>query len=257
MSTAVSTRISASTSVIRPQQFSTLTMVEVRKMISTRGGLAVLGTVLAIALTGIAWKLFHTSTDPVSWANYTGILPIAIIALAMIGLLGMTAEWTQRTALTTFTLSPRRGRVLTAKFVASIGLALGALVVVFALIVAGVAVGGLISGQTPDYSGLGRGIVSFTVIGVLEVTMAAGFGALSAQTAVAVAAYFVAPTIWAAVGPALFQSTSGWLDIFQAMARLSSTDPWADLAQSLTAICFWIVLPTTIGVVRSMRREVK
>ncbi len=137
----------------------------------------------------------------------------------MIGLLGMTAEWTQRTALTTFTLS--RG---------------------------GVGAGG----EVPC-----RGIVSFLVIAVLQVTMAAGFGALSAQTAVAVAAYLVAPTVWAAVGNVLLKSNAQWLDVFSAFARLASTHPLTDLPHSLTAIGFWIVLPTTIGVVRSLTREVK
>jgi hypothetical protein len=257
MSIAVSPGIPLGRTDIRPQRFSTLTMVEVRKMVTTRSGLAVLGTVLAIALAGIIWKLFHTSTGSVNWTNYSAIMPIVIIALAMLGLLGMTAEWTQRTALTTFTLSPRRGRVLAAKFLASIGLALAALIVVLILIIGGVATGGLISGRTPDYSGLGQGIVSLLVIGALEVIMAAGFGALSAQTAVAVAAYFVAPTVWAAVGAPLFGSASDWLDVFLAMGRLSSPDPFTDLAQSLTAIGVWIVLPTAIGVVRSLKREVK
>jgi hypothetical protein len=37
-------------------------------------------------------------------------------------MLTMTAEWSQRTALTTFTLEPRRDRVLAAKVVASLAI---------------------------------------------------------------------------------------------------------------------------------------
>jgi hypothetical protein len=52
-----------------------------------------------------------------TWAalGLTRLLPIALM-------LTMTAEWSQRTALTTFTLEPRRGRVLAARIV--VGLAL-------------------------------------------------------------------------------------------------------------------------------------
>ena len=242
---------------IAPQRFSTLTRVEIRKMVNTRSGLAVLGVVLAITVLAMAWELFHTSTNAQSWAEYSGFFPIAGMALAMLGLLGMTAEWTQRTALTTFTLSPRRGRVLAAKFLASITLALAALAVVIALTLAGIFVGGLITGNGGDYNGLGRGVLGYLIISALQVTMAAGFGALSAQTAVAVAAYFVAPTIWAAVSPALLGDNSRWLDVFSAFERLSSDHPGADLAPSLTAVGFWILLPTVVGVVRSLRREVK
>ncbi len=226
-------------------------------MTSTRSGKAVLAAVLAIAAAVVIWLLFHARTVPPSWQNYSGLLPVVGTALAMIGLLGMTAEWTQRTALTTFTLSPRRGRVLAAKFLAASGLALAALAAVYAIIIGGIAAGGLIAGHPADYAGMGRGILSFLVIAVLQVTMAAGFGALSAQTAVAVAAYLVAPTVWAAVGNALLKSNAQWLDVFSAFGRLSSTHPLTDLPQSLTAIGFWIVLPTTIGVVRSLKREVK
>ncbi|SDO58433.1 hypothetical protein SAMN04515671_1404 [Nakamurella panacisegetis] len=247
----------ATTTRIAPQRFSALTRVEIWKMISTRSGLGVLGAVLFIVLAGTTWELFNTATRPPSWQEYSGLLTAAGMAIAMIGLLGMTAEWTQRTALTTFTLSPRRGRVLGAKFVASIALAAAATVAAELLILGGVAVGGLISGHTADYTGLGRGLTSFLIISMLQVTMAAGFGALSAQTAVAVAAYFVAPTIYSAAGPALLGSNSDWLDVFSAFDRLSSSTPFGHAAQSATSIAFWIVLPTVVGVVRSLKREVK
>ena len=257
MTTTIDTRTAPRLPLVPRQRFSTLTAVEIRKTVDTRSGLAVLGTVLAIALLGIGWKLFHIGDRQPSWEDFSGVLPVVGMALAVVGLLGMTAEWTQRTALTTFTLSPRRGRVLAAKFLASILLAVTGLAVVFALIIGGIALAGAISGLGTDYSGLGRGIVGYLTTSVLQVTMAAGFGALSAQTAVAVAAYFVAPTIWAAVGPTLFGAHAEWFDIFSAFERLSSEHPTADPAQSLTAVAIWIVLPTVVGVTRSLRREVK
>ena len=257
MTTTLDHRIAPQLPVIPRQRFSTLTAVEVRKMTDTRSGLAVLGTVLAIALLGIGWKLFHIDGVQPSWGDFSGILPVVGMALAVIGLLGMTAEWTQRTALTTFTLSPRRGRVLAAKFLASILLALAALAVVFLLMIGGIALAGAISGLGTDFSGMGRGVSGYLVTAVLQVTMAAGFGALTAQTAVAVGAYFVAPTIWAAAAPAVLGENSQWFDIFVALDRLSSGHPGTDLARSLTAVAVWIVVPTVVGVTRSLRREVK
>lgn len=87
--------------------------------------------------------------------------------------------------------------------------------------------------------------------------MAAGFGALAAQTAVAVGAFIAAPTLWAVIGPLVFRENSEWLDVFAAYGRLASSTPLADLPQTLTAIALWVLLPATVGVVRSMRREVK
>ena len=55
-----------------------------------------------------------------TWAalGLSRLLPIAVMVT-------MTAEWSQRTALTTFTLEPRRGRVLAAKVLASLAMLAG------------------------------------------------------------------------------------------------------------------------------------
>ena len=49
-------------------------------------------------------------------------LPLAML-LPVIGIMAATAEWTQRTGLVTFTLEPRRGRVVLAKALAALACA--------------------------------------------------------------------------------------------------------------------------------------
>ena len=56
----------------------------------------------------------------------------------------MTSEWTQRTALTTFTLSPRRLGVIAAKFIAAIALSCAVMFVVLLLTGGAAALGGLV-----------------------------------------------------------------------------------------------------------------
>ena len=51
----------------------------------------------------------------------------ASILLPIVGILLVTSEWSQRTALITFALVPDRGRVLAAKLLASVVLSLVAL----------------------------------------------------------------------------------------------------------------------------------
>jgi len=80
---------------------------------------------------------------------------------------------------------------------------------------------------------------------------------LAAQTAAAVGAFLVAPPLWSVLGTLVFGSDAQWLDVFTAYERLLATSPLTDLPQTLTAIGVWVVLPTTIGVVRCLRREVK
>jgi hypothetical protein len=100
-------------------------------------------------------------------------------------------------------------------------------------------------------------IRSYVIIVILQVTMAAAFGALVQQTAVAIVAYLAAPIVWNAVSTVVLKGASEWFDIFSAYDRLSSTQPFHHIAHTLTAIAMWVVVPSALGVVRSLRREVK
>lgn len=244
-------------SAIRPQRMTTLISVEFRKLVDTRSGKGLVGLTILIPLAALIWLLAKGNDIDVSWLSYSAFSSVLGLTIPLIALFAMTSEWTQRTALTTFTLSPRRGRVLAAKFVSAFGLAMAVLAVVVAMTLGAVALGGLITGQDPSYAQFGTDLRGLIVLTSLQVIMAAGFGALAAQTAVAVGAFLVAPTAWALVGPLLFGDNAQWLDVFSAYGRLASSAPLTDLPQTLTAIAVWVVLPTTVGVIRSMRREVK
>jgi hypothetical protein len=59
----------------------------------------------------LLWAECRKATGTWAALGLSRLLPIALM-------LTMTSEWSQRTALTTFTLEPRRGRVLAAKLTA-------------------------------------------------------------------------------------------------------------------------------------------
>ena len=244
-------------SAIRPQRFTTLLSVELRKLVDTRTGKALVGLSILIPLAALIWMLTTGNSIDVSWQSYSVFSGVLGITIPLIALFAMTSEWTQRTALTTFTLSPRRGRVLTAKFLSSFAVAMAMLAVVIAMTLGAVALGGVITGQTASFDSFGTDVRGLVVMTALQVIMAAGFGALAAQTAVAVAAFLVAPSAWALLATLVLGANAEWLDVFSAYGRLASSTPLAELAQTITAITVWVVLPSTIGVVRSLRREVK
>ncbi len=245
------------TGAIRPQRFTRLFQVEFRKLLDNRSGKAILGIALAAPVIALTWLLIQGTGGDESWRAYAQFTPALGLIIPLIGLFAMTSEWTQRTALSTFTLSPRRGRVLAAKFAASFTLAMAVVAVTVGLTAGATVLGGVIHGQTPSFEFFGGDVRGLVILTALQVIMAAGFGALAAQTAVAVAAFLVAPTLWAVVGNAVFGVNAQWLHVFHAYDRLSGDQPFTELPQTLTAIAVWVVLPTTIGVWRSLRREVK
>jgi hypothetical protein len=198
----------------------------------------------------------HTAVEA-SFHNYSaGIATMAAFVLPIIGLLAMTSEWTQRTALTTFTLAPHRFSVLAAKYVAAVVLSLAVTAIGLAMAAGAVGVGGALHGPA-SFSGWTGDVRSAVVIMVLQVTMGAAFGALLANTPAAIGAFLLAPTVWAALAGGVLRPVAQWFDIFETYGRLASSAPLDQFGHTITSVAVWILLPAAIGLTRSLRREVK
>lgn len=119
--------------------FARLTGVELRKMVDTRAGFWLQLIVAVVTLAAIVIVCIIADPDDLIFRDMLaiGITPAAIL-LPIVGILLVSSEWSQRTALITFTLVPKRMRVMRAKLAA--GLALGGLVLVIALVLAAVAI---------------------------------------------------------------------------------------------------------------------
>jgi hypothetical protein len=240
------------------QSFVRLVRVELRKMVDTRSGRWLLIAILALSAAALTWMLTHLDPGSVAFTDVldTALVPVDVI-LPVVGIMAMTSEWTQRSALTTFTLSPRRIPVLFAKLVAAVTLAAAVVTVVVGFAFAATALGGVISGDGATYGHALRNIAGSGITDMINVVMAAGFGLVAAVTAAGVLAYYVAPTAWALVAPGLLHANSRWLDIFDTFDNLSSFHLAGHVPQALTSVGFWIVLPVAVGLFIANRREVK
>jgi hypothetical protein len=240
------------------QGFLRLALIELRKMFDTRSGRWLLGGILALSAIALGWDLTHLADGTVAFDKVmdVALVPVDLI-LPVVGILAMTSEWTQRTALTTFTLSPRRLPVLFAKLSAAIALALAMVAAVTVLGLAATALGGVIGGDGASYHDALSHVSGAAIADVLNVLMGAGIGLVAMQTAVAVLGYYIAPTAWALVGPQLLHGNSKWLDIFTTFDNLSSYNISGHIPQTLTSVGFWIVLPGLVGLYLANRREVK
>lgn len=274
MSTAtVNPTTTSSTGVLRPdrspaagpvidfgprQSFLTLVRLKLRKTVDTRSGKLLLGAIVALSMLVMGWGLTHLPAGPVSftWVLNGALTPVDLI-LPVVGILAMTSEWTQRTALTTFTLSPRRIPVLFAKLTAALVLAFCVVAVVVALSFGATALGGVLSGDGATYAHALRNISGSGLVDGLNVVMAAGIGLVAMVTAVGVLVYYIAPTLWALAAPGLFHHNSKWLDVFNSFDQVSSWQLGGHVAPIITSMAVWIVLPVTVGLILANRREVK
>jgi ABC-2 type transport system permease protein len=236
-----------------------LTLVELRKLADTRAGLWLL-IVIGLAAAGTAAiQLGFGNDGDLTFNSFLqfGLLPASVL-LPVLGILSMTGEWSQRTALTTFTLAPARGRVIAAKLAAGVLIALASLLATAAI----AAVANLIGvGLGGDGSwSMGAALIGQTVAGqVIYVLMGLGFGALLMNSPLAIVAYFALPTVWSILGATIksVKPVTEWLDLNTTSLPLSETGmtagEWARLGVS---VAVWVVVPVVLGTIRALRREV-
>jgi ABC-2 type transport system permease protein len=234
-----------------------LTLVELRKMTDTRAGfwlqLAVVALTLAVAgiLVG-----FGEAEDQTFETMLAAVMQPSANLLPVIGILLVSSEWSQRTAQQTFTLVPRRPRVIAAKVLASLVVAAAAFAISIAVALVATAIAG---SDAPGTWSLPAGeLAQMGLFFAIAMVGGVAFGALLLASAPAIVAYFLAPTAWAALLtiPAL-DGLAPWLDGARAYApmteELMSATQWAHVA---TTTALWVALPLALGIARIRRNEV-
>jgi hypothetical protein len=237
--------------------FARLTGVELRKMFDTRAGAWLLLGVAALTIVVIVARVLGKHADHTLTGLFVDPLEVPSTFLPVIGILLVTSEWTQRTALVTFTLVPRRLRVLGAKIVAGIVLA----VVGFWLTLGVAAVATPFATQVDGTSVWSLPAWLLGQMGLLlvaQMLMGMGFGAALLSSAPAIVLYFVLPLGFVAIGHIkMFEFLARWLDGAHTLAPMSehalSVTEWAHAGATLA---MWVVVPLTIGAYRIARSEV-
>jgi hypothetical protein len=108
---------------VRPS-LARLTVVELRKTIDTRAGFLLQTGAVALTLAvAIIVSLVGDAEDHTLRDVMAAAVQPPVILLTVVGILLISSEWSQRTTLITFALVPRRSRVLGAKVLAGLVLA--------------------------------------------------------------------------------------------------------------------------------------
>ena len=116
--------------------------------------------------------------------------PVVII-LPLIAILAVTSEWSQRTGLTTFTLVPHRSRIITAKAISSVTIAIAAMVLAFAVGALGNLVGAAIRGSTLVWDVSVTQCLYYVLGMVLSLLIGFMLGVLIRASTGAIVAYFI------------------------------------------------------------------
>jgi ABC-type transport system involved in multi-copper enzyme maturation permease subunit len=246
--------------------FRRLVRVELRKSYDTRAGfwlLAVIG-LLVLATEVIALAVTTTQDEPISFGDFIGAAAfITSFLLPVLGIMVLTSEWSQRTAMVTFALEPHRPRVVVAKALVGVILTLATVVVSIAIGLVCNVLYGLIEGHA-DWSFGWPDFLAFLVTQNLAMLGGFALAALFLNTPVAIVVFFVykwvLPGLFA-LGSALmgwFESFAPWIDFQSAQGAVwdwsSDAEDWAQLVVSAL---LWLGVPLVVGIRRVLRAEVK
>jgi ABC-2 type transport system permease protein len=238
-------------------RFSTLVRAELRKTVDVRAArwLLLAAALLAAGAEAVPLVFPHSVTQDragyLTWAalGLSQLLPLVL-------LMAMTAEWSQRTAMTTFTLEPRRGRVLTAKTVA--GLIISVIAGLFAFAVATVAVLAATVAGRPVAGGWNWSqLAGFALFIVLTSAVGMAIGAAVPNTAAAIVTRFVLAGLFSLLTIPALEKAGNWINTGQTFGWMLEGDWSGHAAQITVSAALWIALPLAVGTVRTVRREVR
>lgn len=256
--------LAPSRSEAQPVPFTRVLAVELRKAVSTTSQRILLLAVVAAAVIGavcttIFWDPLAQYDYPwMAWQGLIIMLP-AVLVLPVVILLA-TSEWSTRSAMTTFTLEPRRSRVIAAKLLTAVLIIIGVWLLCTGLGAASYAVGAIINDAPMDWSGVSWMMLLGDLGGFLLVSLSAvALGLLLHNSAAAILVVLAAPPMTQAamaLHPALLDALP-WVFLNDAvnvlrMAEEGSAADWGRLATSVTV---WVIIPLVLGWIRTSRRE--
>ena len=244
---------------------SRIVRVELRKMFDTRAGFWLIASIAITGLIATVATVAFAPDDQLTYYNFAKAVgfPITVI-LPMVALLSITSEWSQRSGLTTFTYVPSRRRVVGAKTLSSIIVAIASMVFAFGAGAVGTVVGSAVA-DVPTVWDLSVGHALTILLGNL-VSMSIGtmLGMLLRSSAGGLVVYFVLvlllPNLSAvlAASQSWYADVQPWVDLPFAQAALfegmHTAAQWAHVAATFT---LWIVVPGLVGLRGVMRAEVK
>jgi len=267
MTTITAAHIRIPRATVKPIPLTRITAVELRKMFDTRSGFWLIASIAITSALAAGGVILWAPDGDLTYSTFaTAIRFPVVIILPLIAILAVTSEWSQRTGLTTFTLVPHRSRIITAKAISSVAIAIAAMALTFAVGALGNLLGAAIKGSTLVWDVSVTQCLYYVLGMVLSLLVGFMLGVLLRSSTGAIVAYFIltflVPTVFGllATSQQWFHDLQPWVDIQFAQAGLFVFDQsltgeqWAHIG--VTGLT-WLLLPMAVGLWFVMRAEVK
>ena len=251
-----------------PISFGQLCRVELRKSYNTRAGmwfLIAIGSIIALVdaivlVVGLVNSYSMSFDDNIYIAGTITILLLPVLAIMLV-----TSEWTQRSAMVSFTLEPRRMRVILAKLVVSVAFVLATLVVMLATSAVVTGISEIAQPDLTTWEFEPQVLLGFLIFQAITMAIGFAFGSLLLNTPAAIVLFFVywyllpGLVAWAGTISEGLDNALEWVNFQVAVSPLTewemdTGDEWGKL---IVSSLLWVVLPLGLGITRILRAEVK
>lgn len=245
-----------------------LVLVELRKSWDTRAGfwlLVAIGILVAL-VEGFVFVVTLVYSSRILFSDFAFIAGgITSLLLPVLAIMLVTGEWSQRSAMVTFSLEPRRSRVIVAKLLVSLLFVVATLVAMLLIALVLTLVCEIVQGNQTEWGFELSEFVGFAIGQVLTMAIGFAFAALLLNTPAAIVVFFL---YWYLLPVVLFGIGSiregigdalEWVNFRAALEPLGtwSLDSGEEWAKLLVSGLLWIALPLTLGITRILRAEVK
>jgi ABC-type transport system involved in multi-copper enzyme maturation permease subunit len=248
-----------------PIPFTRVLSVELRKMFDTRSGFWLMASIVIASVIATALTLILGDRDSLTFDSFAAAVgsPMSVV-LPIIGVLAVTSEWSQRTALTTFTLMPSRRRVIAGKAINVLAIGAVSMLVALAIGALGNLVTAAITGNDAVWDITAGSFAQIVLANELGMMLGFSLGLLFRNSPAAVVGYFVVNLVLPGLSGALastqqwWADNAGWFDLNQTRFLLFDStltgEQWTQLG--VTSL-IWIALPLLVGLRLVLKSEVK
>ena len=244
---------------------SRIISTELRKMFDTQSGFWLLASIGILSVLATAAVILFAGDNEMTYSTFAAAIGIPMtVVLPIIAILSVTGEWSQRSGLTTFTLVPHRGRVITAKAISCVAVAVITIPLAFGIGAVGNVVGTAIAGVDPVWDVTVTNFLMIVLANVLGLMVGFMLGVVIRTSAGAIVAYFVYSFLFPTLALLLassqewFRDLQPWVDFDHAQGALLegtlTAQQWGHLG--VTGV-IWLVIPLTVGLGFVLRAEVK
>ena len=254
----------------RPKRIDAIPMgrivgVELRKMFDTRSGFWLMASIAIAATLATGAVILFASDSAITYDSFGAAIGVPMtVLLPVVAILSVTSEWSQRSGLTTFTLVPHRGRIVTAKLAATLVVGVTSMLVALGIGALGNVLGSTIKGVDTVWDISLNQMLSIILANMLGMLVGFMLGVLIRNSAGAIVGYFVfafvLPTLSAllAGSQAWFRDLQPWIDFNFAQSQLYEgalkAAEWAHLG---VTSAIWVLVPLLVGIRLVLRSAVK